>query len=42
MLGTLAGALLAAAAIKFFIALCGHQITWRLALVIALLIALCI
>jgi hypothetical protein len=42
MLGTLVSVLLGAAVIKFFVALCGHRITWRLAAVIALLIALCI
>ena len=36
------GIVLAAAAIKFVVALCGHQITLRLAAVLAMLIALLI
>jgi hypothetical protein len=40
MLGILAVALLAAAVIKLFFALCGHQITWRMAVVLLVLFVL--
>jgi hypothetical protein len=40
MLISVVAVILAAAAIKFVIALCGHRITLRLAAVLALLIAL--
>jgi hypothetical protein len=40
MLGTLFGAVLGAGVVKLVVAACGHHVTWRMAFLLALIIAL--
>jgi hypothetical protein len=42
MLGTLVGAVLGAGVVRLVVAACGHHLTWRMALLLAVLVALLI